>query len=203
MISSEYVTRNITYIANSHGLNQGGQEVDEDDEAHGKAAETAQFIKEDELGQVVDGGVDPSTTLRQQDIPLIRGDGVRVGVSDELGLVVPEVLKQQGCQVSIFTKMEQVLHMESVNAVLRVVVDDGLGDEEWLVGVGSAESVHSETTWQASDRAEQAFECFGEVVRDVVFVDLHHSDDRVLGIGDRSFTANTEDLFVMHHPGSR
>ena len=93
--------------------------------------------------------------------------------------------------------------MESVDTVLRVVVDDSLGDEEWLVGVGSAESVHGETTGQASDRAEQAFECFGEVVGDVVFVDLHHSDDRVLGIGNRSFTTNTEDLFVMHHPGSK
>jgi hypothetical protein len=184
-------------------LNQGGQEVDEDDEAHGKAAETAQSIEEDELSQVVDGRVDPSTTLRQQDRPFIGSDGVRMSVPDELGLVVREVLKQQGCQVSIFTKMEQVLHMERVDTVLRVVVDNGLGDKEWLVGVGSAESVHGETTRQASDRAEQAFECFGEVVGDVVFVDLHHSDDRLLGIRDRSFTTNTEDLFVMHHPGSR
>ena len=195
--------QNITYIANSHGLDQGGQEVDEDDEAHGKAAETAQSIEEDEFGQVVDGGIDPSTTLRQQDSPLIGGDSVRLSVPDELGLVVREVLKQQGCQVSIFTEMEQVLHMESVDAVLGVVVDDSLGNEERLVCVRSPESVHGETTGQASDRAEQAFECFGEVVRDVVFVDLHHGDDRVFGIGDRCFTANTEDLPVMHHPGSR
>lgn len=132
-------------------MNQGGQEVDEDDEAHGKATETTQSIEEDELSQVVDGGVDPSTTLRQQDTPFIGGDGVRMSVPDELGLVVREVLKQQGRQVSIFTKMEQVLHMESVDAVLRVVVDDSLGDEEWFVGVGSSESVHGETTGQASD----------------------------------------------------
>ena len=74
-----------------------------------------------------------------------------MSVPDKLGLVVWEVLEQQGCQISIFTKMEQVLHMESVDAVLRVVIDDRLGDEEWLMGVRSAESVHSEATGQASD----------------------------------------------------
>jgi hypothetical protein len=151
MISTEKRHQNTTYIANGHGLNQSGEEVDEDYEAHGKAAETAQSIEEDEFSQVVDGGVDPSTTLREQDSPLIGSDGVCLSVPDELGLVVREVFEQQGRQVSIFTKMEQVLHMEGVDAVLRVVIDNSFGDEEWFVCIGGAEPVHGETTGQASD----------------------------------------------------
>jgi hypothetical protein len=68
--------------------------------------------------------------------------------------------------------MKQVLEMERVDPVFRVIVDDLVGDEEGLVRVGRAESVHRETTWKTGDRAEEAFESLGEVVRDEVFVHL-------------------------------
>lgn len=65
-----------TYVCNRNGSNDGRQQIDEDDESHREAAETAQLFDEDELGQVMDGRVDPSTTLGQQDAPLIGRNGL-------------------------------------------------------------------------------------------------------------------------------
>jgi hypothetical protein len=82
------------------------------------------------------------------------------------------VLEHECGQVPILSEMKQVLEMERVDPVFRVIVDDLVGDEEGLVRVGRAESVHRETTWKTGDRAEEAFESLGEVVRDEVFVHL-------------------------------
>ena len=72
-------------------------------------------------------------------------------IPDELSLEVGEVLEQQGCQVSIFTEVEQVLHVQSVDTVLRVVPNDLVTNEERLVGVGGTEAIQGETTGQTSD----------------------------------------------------
>ena len=87
------------------------------------------------------------------------------------------MLEEQCREVSIFTEMEQVLHVQSVDTVLRVVPDDLVTDEERLVGIGGTEAIQGETTGQTSDRTEQRLERLGHVVRDEVFVDLHHRDD--------------------------
>ena len=96
-------------------------------------------------------GVDPTPTLRQQNLPVIGGDGVRMCIPNELRLEVGEVLEQQGRQVSIFTEMEQVLHVQSVDTVLRVVPDDLVTDEERLVGIGSTKTIKCETTRKTGD----------------------------------------------------
>lgn len=106
-----------------------------------------------------------------------------MSIADELSLVVGEVFEQQGSQVTIFTEMQEVLHVQGVDAVLRVVFDDLIRNEEWLVRVVGAETVHGETTGQASNGAEETFECFGHVVRDEVFVNLHHGDNALLRVG--------------------
>ena len=123
-----------------------------------------------------------------------------MSVPDELRLVVREVLEQQCGQVTIFTKVQQVLHVQGVDAILRVVVDDLVADEQGLVGIRGAETVERETTGQTSDGAEQTFESLGHVVRNEVLVDLHHRDDRLLSVRQLSFTADTEELLVMNHP---
>ena len=56
---------NHTYICNRDGLDNGGQEVDHDDESHGETAEATEPVKEYQLAQVVYCGVDPATTLRK------------------------------------------------------------------------------------------------------------------------------------------
>lgn len=123
-----------------------------------------------------------------------------MGIPDELCLVVAEVFEEKCSQVSIFTEVQQVLHVKRVHAVLRIVVDDLVGDEEGLVRVVGSEAIHGETTRQTSDRAEETFERLGHVMGDEVFVDLHHCDDTLLRVGQRSFTAHTDDFLIMHHP---
>ena len=122
-----------------------------------------------------------------------------MSVPDELSLVHWEVLEQQRCQVTIFTEVEKVLHMQCVDTVLLVVLDDLVADEEWLVGVRSAQTVKRETTRQTSDGTEQGLERLGHMVGDEVLVDLHHRDDGLLGIRKLGFTTNAEELLVVNH----
>ena len=140
-----------TYVCHGDRLNDGRHKIYEDNETHGETAETAKLVQEDELGQVVHRRVDPTPTLRQQNLPVIGGDGVRMCIPNELRLEVGEVLEQQGRQVSIFTEMEQVLHVQSVDTILRVVPDDLVTDEERLVRIGGTEAIQGETTGQTSD----------------------------------------------------
>jgi len=73
--------------------------------------------------------VDPAATLRQQNLPVIRSHGVRMSIPDELGFEEREVLEEQRGKVSIFTKMQKVLHMQCVDTILRVIVDKLVQEE--------------------------------------------------------------------------
>ena len=68
--------------------------------------------------------------------------------------------------------MQQVLHMQRVHPIFRVILDDLVGDEERFVGVCGSKSIHSETTGKTGDRSEETLECLGQVMGDEVFVDL-------------------------------
>lgn len=148
----------------------------------------------------MDGGVDPSTPLGQQHAPLVGGDSVGMGVTDELSLVVREMLQEQSRQVTIFTQMQQILLVQGVDSVLGIVADDLVRDEEGFVGVGRSEAVHRETTGKTSNGPEETFEGFGEMMGDKVFVYLHHGDDRLFRIRQLRFSANTDGLLVADHP---
>lgn len=73
--------------------------------------------------------VDPSSSLRQEDLGRVGRNSLGVRVSYEFSLVGWEMLEDQGGQVSIFTQVQQVLQVEGIDAVLRVLVDDLVGDE--------------------------------------------------------------------------
>lgn len=79
-------------------------------------------------------------------------------------------------------------------------MDDLVGYEEWLVRVGRAETVEGETTGKTGDGTEKGLESLGHVVRDEVFVDLHHGDDGPFRIGQRSFSTDGETFLVVNHP---
>ena len=83
-------------------------------------------------------GVDPAATLGQQYLPVVRSDSVRVGIPNELGLAGGEVFQEQSCQVTILSQMQQVLHVERVDPVFRIIMEELGGDEEGFVGIGSA-----------------------------------------------------------------
>ena len=67
--------------------------------------------------------------------------------------------------------------MQGVYSILRVVLYDLVRDEKRLVRVGSAETEHSETTRQTSDRPKKTLECLGHVMGDEVLVNLNRSID--------------------------
>lgn len=99
-------------------------------------------------------------------------------IRSELEPVRWEMLHQERCQITIFTEREQVLLVQSINIAFCIVVDNAIGDDDRATFVRGTNSVHGETSWQTSDRSKQTLEGFGEMVRDVVLVNLNHRPPR-------------------------
>jgi hypothetical protein len=78
-----------------------------------------------------------------------------VRVPYKLGLVRREVLEHKGSEVPVFSEMKQILQVKRVDPILRVVVDDLVGDEEGFMGVGRTKAVHGETAGKACDGSEE------------------------------------------------
>lgn len=102
-------------VDGGRGEDDGAEQVDEDEETHREAAEAAHVLQRQQFAEIVDGGVDPSTTLRQQDSPCLRRGGHGGSVGNELGLVVREVLEQECGEVSILAEREQVLLVQCLS----------------------------------------------------------------------------------------
>lgn len=83
-----------------------------------KLTESAHVRKEHELGKVVDSRVDPATALRQKDVEPIGRDGHGQCIGRELGLVVREVLEDEGREVTILSEREEVLLVQGVEVAL-------------------------------------------------------------------------------------
>lgn len=206
-----------TYVCNSDRLDERGNEINHDHESHRETAETTELVQEDEFSQIVDGGVNPTTTLRQQNLPIIWSDGVCMGVPNELRLEVGEVFQQKRREVSIFTEMEQILHVQSIHAIFRIVLDQLVRNQQGLVRIRGTETIKRETTGQTSDGAEKTFERLRHVMGNEVLVDLqsvltkisvkrlsdthlHHRDDRLLRVSQLGLSANAQKLLIVDHP---
>lgn len=131
--------------------NECTEEIEEYDEAHGEAAPTAHVIDAEQFHQIVDGRVDPSSSLRQQDGPAGRGDSVGDGVWRKLHLERRKVFHHQRGQVTIFTEGEQVLFVKRVDVDLGVFVNDPRRDDNRSTLVGCTDSVNTETTGKTCD----------------------------------------------------
>ena len=83
-----------TYVCDRNGLDKGGHKIDHNYETHRETTETAKLLEEYQFAQVMHGRVDPATTLREQDPPIIRSYRVRVRVTNKLSLEVREVLEE-------------------------------------------------------------------------------------------------------------
>jgi hypothetical protein len=149
-------------------LDEGGQEVDEHDEAHGEAAKSAQLLQGRQLQEVVDGGVDPATALGQEDGPALRRHRQAHGVLGETGLHVGEMLEQQGGEVPVLPQVQEVLLVQRVHRVLMVLGEQVLGhqDGRQLPVLQPLQAVDGEAAWEAGDRPEQRLEGLGQVVAD-------------------------------------
>jgi hypothetical protein len=112
------------------------------------------------------------------------------------------MLHQQGRQIPILSKREQVLLVQRIDIGLGVLVNDAVGDDDGTTFVGGTDAVEGETTGKTGDRAEQAFEGLGEMVREVVFVDLDHSPPRPLFVLEFGFTADSDDTGIIRSRGN-
>ena len=121
---------------------QSTQEVYEHEESHGETAEAEHVGQENEFAQVVDSGVDPTTTLREQNAPRLGSDSVSDGRSEELRAERREVLQQQRRQETIFTEGEQVLLVQRVDVGLGVLLYDAVRDDDGATLVGGPDAVH-------------------------------------------------------------
>lgn len=63
--------------------------------------------------------VDPSTTLREENLPLVRSDSLSESWSNEGGLVGREVLEEEGREISIFSEVKEVLETEEEEETRR------------------------------------------------------------------------------------
>lgn len=170
------------------------EEIDEHDESHREEAETTHFFQEHQFSQVVDCRVNPTTSLGEQDTPGFRSSSESVGIRDELVAHVREVLGHQCCQVSVFTKGQEILLVKSIDVAIRVLVNDLGGDDKRATLVSCSETVHAETvvrlsamrlarlykkrdlpSGKTSNGSEKRFERFGKMMGNIVFVDLNHS----------------------------
>ena len=94
------------------------------------------------------------------------------GVWRELHFERREALHHECRKVSILAEREQVLLVKGIDVTIRVFYDDPVGNNERAALVGGTDPVHAETTWQASYKTEERFECLREMVRNVVLVNL-------------------------------
>ena len=113
----------VTHVGDGDRLNEGRNKINHNHETHREAAETAKLVQEDKFSKIVDSRIDPTTTLWQQNLPIIWSDRVRMSIPNELSLEVGKVFQEQRREVSIFTKMEQVLHVLGIHTILRIILD--------------------------------------------------------------------------------
>jgi hypothetical protein len=68
-------------------LDDGAEEIDEDNKSHTKAAKTTKLLEGNEFDQIVHGRVDPPPALRHKNSPAVRSNCPGMGIKNELGFV--------------------------------------------------------------------------------------------------------------------
>lgn len=72
--------------------------------------------------------------------------------------------------------MQQILLVQRVDFIVRVLLDETRVDDVWFAFVSAAferfDAVEGETTRQTGDCAKQTFKGLGESMTDIIFIDL-------------------------------
>lgn len=190
---------------------------------HREAEGPAEVADEEELEEVVNGRVDPSSTLREEDAERVGDDGLADSLRAEHHLALGEGLEHERRKVAILAEEQEVLLVERVDDVLRIVLNDVRVGEDGhpvaVVPLGGLDPVHRKAAGQAGDAAEHRLECLGQVVGNVVLEDcagklnaevafrngklhtLDHRHPRLRLVGDLGLAAETHDLRVVDHAG--
>jgi hypothetical protein len=174
--SSNGQIRSVDYTANN--THQCTDEIQVHKEPHRETTNATKFRQDSKLAQVMDGRVDPTTTLREQHTPRGRRHGPSDRIGLELGLERRKVLHEERRQEPIFTQREQVLLVKRVNIGLSVLVDDTVGDEDRTALVSGTNTIEGEASRETGHGTEQTLESLGEMVGNVVLVNLNVSDGR-------------------------
>lgn len=158
------------------GQDERSDEFDKHNKLHAEAEGAAEILDENELHEVVDGRVDPATALRQKHLECVGHRGLAHGLRHEDLLALGEGPQHERRQIAVLAEQKQVLLVQRVHDVLRVVLDDiRVGQDRHPVVLGALgrfDAVHAEASGQARDTAEDGLERLGEVVRDEVLEDL-------------------------------
>jgi hypothetical protein len=151
------------------------QKIDKDEETHRETAEAKQLGQEHKLAQIVHRRVNPTTTLGEQHTPGLGRDSMSDGIGNELGLERREMLEEERGEIPIFTEREQVLLVQRIDVAFCVIVNDTVGDDNRPTLVSCTDPVQGEAARKTADGAEQTLEGLGQMVREIVFIDLSYS----------------------------
>lgn len=131
--------------------NQGSHKLNKDNELHAETKGTAQVSDKYKLHQIVNSTVDPSSALGEQNTKGVRNNGLANGLWHKDLLPLGECLEHECRQVSILSKEKQVLLVQCVDNILRIVLDNVWvcqdGDPVILTSLWCFDSIHAETTW--------------------------------------------------------
>lgn len=122
---------------------------------------------------------------------------MRGRIGAKLRLERREVFHHQRRQKTIFTEREQILLVQCIHVRLGVFFNDTVRDDNGSSFIGCADTVQGETTRQTCDGAKKTFECFGQVMRDVVFVDLNHRPPGAFFVRELGFATNSNDAGII------
>lgn len=116
--------------------------------------------------------VNPSTSLRQQHLEFVWYNSLAYGLRNENLLAFRESLEHERREVSIFAEEEQVLRVQRVDNVFRVVFNDIRVGKNWdpvvLATLGGLDAVHAETTGQTGHTTEDRLKSLSQVMRNKV-----------------------------------
>ncbi|KAG5461694.1 MAG: hypothetical protein BJ554DRAFT_6065 [Olpidium bornovanus] len=146
------------------------EQLHEDHELHGKAGNPAQVFYQHELQQVVHCRVNPAPPLRQQNPESARHHRLALGLRHEHHLPLREVAQHQRRQKPVLAQQKQVFLVQRFHLVLAVLLDDVRVRENGNPSAVLArlDSVHRKAPGKARHSAEDGFEGFAEMVRDVI-----------------------------------
>lgn len=98
----------------------------------------------------MNGRVDPSSSLRQQNAESIWDDSLAHGLRAEDHFALGERLEHERGEIPIFTKEKQVLLVEGVDNVLRIMFDYiGICEDGYPVAIfvlRCFDAIHGETS---------------------------------------------------------
>ena len=120
--------------------------------------------------------INPTTTLRNEDIPGIRSSSLGRCVRCESSLHSGEIFRHKRRQIPIFSEMQKILFMKSIDFVIGIFLNEIWMDQIWFAlrfaTFECFDAIKRETTGKTGDTTEKTFERFRKSVRNIVFIDL-------------------------------